>query len=235
MIPLEDCGFGVIIPAAGRGERMRGREFKIFAGLGSGTVLGLTLRAFLDLDFIRRIVIAAPPACVGRVRNEVVPPVPSVPVTVVAGGARRQDSVTAAFQCLGDCAYVIIHDAVRPLVTPAEIRRAAAAAVECGAALPGVVPRATIKVCAADGTVTATPERAGLREAQTPQVFRADIFRAGLAVVAERGLEVTDDARVAELAGAVVRVVEGSYRNIKITTPEDLALARLLLAEESAA
>lgn len=211
---------------------MHSPESKIFASLGSGTVLGMTIRAFLDLDFIRRIVVAVRPEHVERVRSEIVPPTPSVPVEVIAGGARRQDTVAAAFLRLGDCAYIIIHDGVRPLVTPAEVRRTAAAAVEYGAALPGVTPRATIKVCAADGTITATPERAGLREAQTPQIFRSDIYRAGLAVVAGRGLEVTDDAQVAELAGAPVRVVEGSYRNIKITTPEDLALARILAGGE---
>ena len=139
---------------------------------------------------------------------------------VVPGGARRQDSVLAGLRALGRCDWVLVHDGARPCVTEEVIVRGLEAARETGAAIAAVPAKDTIKAVDARGFVTATPPRESLWLVQTPQVFRYDIlwkaYEAG-------GPDVTDDASLVEAAGYRVRVFMGDYRNIKVTTPEDLA------------
>jgi 2-C-methyl-D-erythritol 4-phosphate cytidylyltransferase len=128
-----------------------------------------------------------------------------------------------------DCEIVVVHDAVRPLVSPALIDRCVAAADKDGAAAAGLPVRDTIKVVGADGRVESTPPRESLWEIQTPQAFRAALLREAHRRAGVDQIEATDDAMLVERLGEKVVVVEGEPRNIKITTPEDLIVAEALL------
>ena len=149
---------------------------------------------------------------------------------VLPGGARRQDSVRAGLEALGRCNWVAVHDGARPLVTPELIERGIAAAAETGAACCAIPVPDTVKE-AEDGRVVRTLDRSRLWLAQTPQVFRYDLL-----VDAHKRMErdVTDDAALVETMGIEVRLFEGSSRNLKVTTPEDLRLAEALLHIEPA-
>ncbi len=150
-------------------------------------------------------------------------------VSVVAGGARRQDSVKAGLEALPRCGWVLVHDGARPCVTQEIIARGLEAARATGAAIAAVPAKDTIKVVGPDQTVVETPDRGGLWLVQTPQVFRYDILCAAYAAA---DATVTDDASLVERAGHRVRVFMGAYDNIKVTTPEDLALAELFLRRQ---
>ncbi|MDL2232843.1 2-C-methyl-D-erythritol 4-phosphate cytidylyltransferase [Ruminococcaceae bacterium OttesenSCG-928-L11] len=150
---------------------------------------------------------------------------------VVAGGRERQDSVYAGIAaCAPDAAYVAIHDGARPLIAPALIENCVAAAMEYGAAAVGVPVKDTIKVMGGDGFIAATPDRATLWAIQTPQIFEAQAYRAAMENARREQRHYTDDCQLMEYAGKNVFIAEGSYENIKITTPEDIALANGILA-----
>jgi 2-C-methyl-D-erythritol 2,4-cyclodiphosphate synthase/2-C-methyl-D-erythritol 4-phosphate cytidylyltransferase len=149
------------------------------------------------------------------------------PIEVVEGGARRQDSVARAFARVGSRAdIVVIHDAARPLVSEAVIRRTIDAAAQSGAAIAALQARDTVKRADRSGTIVGTLPRDEIYLAQTPQAFRVAVLRDALAIADDA----TDEATLAERAGHPVRVVEGDPRNLKITTPEDLETAERLLA-----
>ena len=150
----------------------------------------------------------------------------SKPVLVVDGGDRRQDSVRKAFEHVqSQAAVVVIHDAARPLVTGAVIRRTVDAAFETGAAIAALRASDTVKRADASGRIVATLPRDEIFLAQTPQAFRVDVLRDALKITADA----TDEAALAEQAGHAVQLVEGDPRNLKITTPADLALAETFL------
>jgi 2-C-methyl-D-erythritol 4-phosphate cytidylyltransferase len=152
-------------------------------------------------------------------------------VMVCVGGARRQDSVRNGMAVLKDDEeWIVIHDAARPFLREDMIRRGLEAASETGAAVAAVPAKETLKMVDAAGVVIETPERSQLWVVQTPQVFRRAILKEAYRVVEE---SVTDDASLVERAGYRVCVYEGSYRNIKVTTPEDLDYAEVLAASES--
>ena len=147
---------------------------------------------------------------------------------VTAGGETRVASVRAGLTLASDdVELVAVQDGVRPLLTEDLIRRTCAAAAEHGAAIPVVPVAATIKEVSSE-TIVRTVPREGLYEAQTPQVFRTELLRRGYAELADDN--VTDDAQVVERLGERVAVVPGLVHNIKITTPEDLRLAKILLS-----
>ena len=147
---------------------------------------------------------------------------------VCTGGRRRQDSVAAGLKLLGQCEWVIIHDGARPLLTQELIMRGLEAAVETGAAVAAVPVTDTIKLAGDHQIVIETPPRSNLWAVQTPQIFRFDIIKE--AYRQAKG-DVTDDAMLVEQIGGKVKLYMGSYDNLKITTPRDLAIAELLLKE----
>ncbi len=147
---------------------------------------------------------------------------------VCIGGKRRQDSVAAGLKLLGECEWVIIHDGARPLLTQELIERGLEAARETGAAVAAVPVIDTIKLAGNDHIVIETPPRPNLWAVQTPQIFRFAIIKE--AYQQAKG-DVTDDAMLVEQTGNKVKLYMGSYDNIKITTPRDLAIAELLLKE----
>ena len=127
---------------------------------------------------------------------------------------------------------IAVHDAARPFITPEEIETVCADAEKYGAATLAVPVKDTIKVAAADGTVCATPERSTLRAIQTPQVFRLSLYKEALCLAKNAGKQYTDDCQLIEAAGGKVYLTPGDYKNIKITTPEDLLVAEAFAAEK---
>jgi 2-C-methyl-D-erythritol 4-phosphate cytidylyltransferase/2-C-methyl-D-erythritol 2,4-cyclodiphosphate synthase len=195
--------------------------------LAGRSVLERSVDAFLRCDCVTDLIVALPP--------ELMEPPPAClrgqdkPIAIVSGGERRQDSVANAFARLpAPAEIVVIHDAARPLVTPATIERAVASAARGGAAIAAVRAHDTVKRVR-DGVVMATLPRDEIFLAQTPQAFRVAVLRDALALEDD----VTDEASLAERAGHVVHVVEGDPVNLKITARADLELAERLLGSSS--
>lgn len=204
-------------------------ENKLLLPLDGIPVLARTLMALNGAELVDEIVVA--------VREEDLLPTGdlcriygvSKPVKIVRGGETRLASVLAAsLECREDAAFLAVHDGARPLADPALIDRVVALAHRTNAAAPAVPVKDTIKVIR-DNVVVSTPPREELRAIQTPQVFDAQLLRAALQAAAASGVEVTDDCSAVERLGKEVYLTEGSYENLKITTPEDLLLAEGLL------
>jgi 2-C-methyl-D-erythritol 4-phosphate cytidylyltransferase len=147
------------------------------------------------------------------------------------GGAERQDSVCNGLAKITSD-YAAVHDAARPLVTEAEIQKVIADAKQFGAALLAVKTKATIKQAQeGEALVAATPNRSLLWEAHTPQVIKTELLRKGFKNASEKKLEVTDDVSLVEFLDEDVKLTEGEYTNLKVTTPEDIAVAETILRE----
>jgi 2-C-methyl-D-erythritol 4-phosphate cytidylyltransferase / 2-C-methyl-D-erythritol 2,4-cyclodiphosphate synthase len=227
-----------IIAAGGRGRRLGAGVPKQLLELGGRPMLEWCVDAFVACDRIRDIVVVGPPEWLGE------PPacVRRQGVRLVAGGDRRQDSVANGFDAVSEAsAVVLVHDAARPFVDRDMIDRAIDAAAESGAAVVAVPATDTVKwspgtASLAHGSSSAGPrrvvertlERASVFLAQTPQAFRREVLRDAVAL-GRAGVEGTDEAALAERAGHTVRLVEGSARNMKVTTAEDLTIAEALV------
>lgn len=217
-----------IVPAAGSSRRMGG-ENKLLLNVGGMPVLVRTLLALDHARLVDEIVIATREEDLLLIGDLCKQFAISKPVKIVLGGESRQESVlAAALECNPEGRFIAVHDGARPLATPELIDRVIAFAHKTNAAAPGVPVKDTIKVVQ-DGKVISTPERDTLRAIQTPQVFDAQLLRAALQSAVENGAAVTDDCSAVELLGKEVYLTEGSYENIKITTPEDIAQAEEIL------
>ena len=217
-----------LIVAAGRGERLGSCRPKALVSLSGRPMLEWSVRALQAVASVERIVIALPPDCLGEAPAGTVP---------VVGGAVRSQSVREALGASGVGDPVIVHDAARPLASPALFSQALAELADSGAdAVIAAVPVSdTIKEVGEGGhAVTRTLERARLWAVQTPQVFRRAALESALLDASEELLAAaTDDAWLIERAGGAVRVVESSPANLKVTTSTDLKVAELLLQERS--
>ena len=216
---------GAIIVAAGEGKRM-GDIDKVFAPLGGEPILMRATRPFQECKLIDRIVVVVSGENYEKCQHLAGKGEWSKVSDICVGGKRRQDSVAAGLQKIGDCGWVAIHDGARPLVTVEMIERGLAAARKTGSAAAAVPVTDTIKVVGSDEIVYETPPRQNLRAVQTPQVFRIDIIKDAYKKLNK---DVTDDAAMVEQAGYEVKLYSGSYDNIKITTPDDLKTAGVLL------
>ncbi len=214
-----------IIVAAGRGERMGGVD-KILAPLASKPLLAWVVDAFQQCKLIDRIIVVLSEENIKQGERLVVERGWSKVSDVCAGGEKRQQSVANGLKLLKDCHWVVIHDGARPMVTEELIKEGLEAAEESGAAVAAVPVTDTIKLAADDGFVMGTPPRKSLWAVQTPQVFRFDIIKEAHSKA--KGMA-TDDAALVERLGYKIKLYMGSYDNIKITTPGDLALAEILL------
>ena len=219
---------GAVIVAAGQSQRMSGVD-KVFAELGGVPLLARVLDTFQECSAIDEIVLVLGEENLERGRELVSSHGWSKVTMICPGGERRQDSVKKGLQRLGDCRWVVIHDGARPLVAPDLIERGLAEARESGSAVAAVPVKDTIKRVSRDGWVKETPERDSLWTIQTPQVFLFDLIFQAHEEIAE---DVSDDATMVERLGHRVRIYRGSYENIKVTTPEDLALAEIILKEK---
>jgi 2-C-methyl-D-erythritol 4-phosphate cytidylyltransferase/2-C-methyl-D-erythritol 2,4-cyclodiphosphate synthase len=211
-----------ILAAGGRGLRLGHSQPKQLLEIAGRPILERSVSLLQEHPDVDEVIVALPEELVQD------PPAyllnASKPLRIVAGGARRQDSVAAAFRLVDDRAdVVVIHDAARPFATSGLIARTIAAAAESGAALAALGARDTVKQVAGD-VVQATLDRQTIFLAQTPQAFRRNVLRDALAVTGDA----TDEAALAERAGHAVRIVEGEASNIKVTTPEDLVIAEAI-------
>ena len=217
-----------ILVAAGRGERMGADRPKAFLSLGGQTLLERSARALGAAPSVGGLVAVVPAESIVEARA--VCDALAKPCDVVAGGARRQDSVRAGLAALpADFdGVVLVHDAARPLVTVELVEAVVRAAQEHGAAIPVVPVADTIKEVGG-GRVAATVARERLAAAQTPQGFRHDVLARAYERAFADGVVVTDESMAVERLGLPVACVAGSTRNRKLTTPEDLEWAERLL------
>jgi 2-C-methyl-D-erythritol 4-phosphate cytidylyltransferase len=215
---------GAVIVAAGSSKRMKGID-KVFALLEGKPILARVIDTFEKCELVDQIVVVVSEQNIDKGRKLVAEEGWTKVADVCAGGRRRQDSVAAGLSRLSNCQWVVIHDGARPLLTANLIERGVEAAAETGAAIAAIPVTDTIKLAGDDRLVMGTPPRQNLRAVQTPQVFRFDII--ARAYEQAKG-NVTDDASLVEQAGHRVRLYEGAYDNIKITTPDDLLMAEIL-------
>lgn len=221
-----------IIPAAGAGIRMGGDTPKQFLSLEGVPIFVHTLRKFTASDAIDEVYLALRSEDMDRARRDIDREHFAKPVRVVAGGASRQETVARALAVLpGTTEIVVVHDAVRPFVETETIRRVVEAARTEGAAILGIPSVDTIKQVERQ-TILGTIPRERIVLAQTPQAFRHSIIKEAFARAAADGFAGTDESSLVERMGQTVVVLMGSDRNIKITKPSDLPLARLYVAQE---
>ncbi len=216
----------VVVTAAGQSRRMGGGN-KLLLPLRGIPILVWTLRLFQDLPYVREIAVSAPAGQEDLYRQLFREHGLDRVGAVVTGGDQRQDSIHEALRALHlqPEDQVAVHDGARPLVAWGLVERLCQGLEGWDGAIPGVPVKDTIKRVDPSGLVLQTLVRAELMAVQTPQVFRAQVLLGAYREALERGYLGTDDASLVEWAGGRVRVLEGDYRNLKITTAEDLALA----------
>lgn len=229
-------GVSAVIPAAGRGERFGRGSNKVFTPVADKPLLAYTLEAFEQCELVDYIVLV-----VGEHEIEYAREIAEVHnigklKTVAAGGGHRQESVERGLLALDpETHIVIVHDGARPLVRQETIRTAIEAATEMGAAVAAVPVIDTIKSAGADNLVSATLDRNSLFSIQTPQAFEKGLLIRAYRQAGEDGYLGTDDASLVERMGHPVKLVQGSYDNIKVTTPLDLELVEMRLGRRMAA
>jgi len=221
---------GAIIAAAGSSRRMGGVD-KIFAPLGGKPLLAWSGDTCQRCDLIQQVVITLSNSSLEQGRKLMKERGWSK-ASICLGGAQRQDSVREGLHLMKDCDWVLIHDGARPFLTVDLIRRGLEAARETGAAIAAVPVKDTIKLADDTGLVAETPQRDRLWTAQTPQIFKFDIITEAYNKLTT---EVTDDAAAVERLGCKVKLYMGAYNNIKVATPEDLALAEAIVQETQSA
>ena len=242
---MSDAKVVALVPAAGLGVRMAGGKSaqgaappKQLLELDGVPILFLTLRRLAGCVRLERFIVAVRPADRADVEARLKKEAYAAKVTVVEGGESRQDSVANALKAVpAGAELVLVHDAVRPFVDPALIERVLDAAAQTGAAIVGIPATDTIKQVDPGGTshgprIASTIPRERIVLAQTPQVFRAELLLQAFERAAADGFHGSDEAVLVERLGHPVTVVMSSWRNIKITQPADLDLARFLLALE---
>ena len=219
---------GAVIVAAGRAERMEGAE-KLFAEIGGVPLIGRVIELFQKSEVIDEIVVVMSKENLEHGRELAEGHGWSKISHFCPGGTRRQDSVNEGIKKLTDCKWVVIHDGARSMLPADIIEQTITEARETGAAITAVLVKDTIKVASPERFVESTLQRDTLWAVQTPQVFSFDLIWRAHEEISE---DVSDDAMMVEKLGHRVKLYMGSYDNIKITTPEDLALAELILRNQ---
>jgi 2-C-methyl-D-erythritol 4-phosphate cytidylyltransferase len=220
-----------VVPAAGCGSRMGSDVKKQFLALAGAPILGYVLRILEASELVQAIVVAVGEGEEEYCRRAVIDKLGLKKITaVVQGGKERQDSVYSGLLALApDTDIVVIHDGVRPLLSAENLEMVVGAALAFGAATCAVPVKDTVKLAREDGFVAETLPRNRLWLTQTPQAFRYGVILDAHRRAHKEIFRATDDAALVERMGMAVKLVDGSYRNIKITTPEDLIVASALL------
>lgn len=221
-----------IVLAAGQGKRMKSKIQKQFLLLKGKPILYYSISCFEKSSEIDDIIIVTGAESIEYVKKEIVEAFGFQKVkAVVAGGKERYDSVYEGLKACKNCDYVFVHDGARPFVTEEMINRGKKAVIACGTCVLGMPSKDTVKIIDENGFVESTPKREKVWNVQTPQIFSyPDIYKAYQEAKKQGMQGITDDAMVMEQYGALkVRLEEGSYENIKITTPEDILLAEKIL------
>ena len=225
-----------IVLAAGRGKRMQSDVAKQYLLVRNKPVLYYSLKTFQD-SLVDEIILVTAESEIAYCKDEIVEKYAFSKVSqIVVGGKERYHSVHNGLKACKDTDIVLIHDGARPFVDDAIIARNINMVKEYGACVTGMPVKDTIKIADAEGFVQETPRRDLIWAIQTPQTFRYDLIRNAYDTFLNneeancKSYNVTDDAMVAELFGGLkVKLVEGSYNNVKITTPEDMVLAEAIL------
>lgn len=221
-----------IIVAAGSGKRMGKSMNKVFLDLDGYPVLFHSIRAFQEHPAVDEIILVLKAEEIDHYQQEFSGFGFDKVRRIVAGGAERMDSVSQGLGALDPTSeLVLIHDGARPLVSAQLISEGIAQARRYGAACPGVTPKDTIKRVDDEGLIAAELPRDELRALQTPQVFASSVLKSLMAQALARGEVFTDDTSLVVQAGLPVKIYQGSYDNLKITTAEDLESARILIME----
>lgn len=222
--------WGAIILGGGSGQRMGAKCNKVLLPIAGKSMIVRSVEAFVPL--VEQVVVVS--------REEDIPVMASelaqngLEALMVSGGATRQESVWRGLQTLsGQCSGVLVHDGARCLVTADVIQRCMASVEKCGTGVAAVPVTDTIKTVSDANIALDTPNRASLRAVQTPQGFKVDLLRRAHEQAQRDGFLGTDDASLVERLGVPVQLTEGSRRNIKLTTPEDLLMAEAFFAEQA--
>lgn len=220
-----------IIVAAGNSTRMKNTENKQFVEILGKPVLAYTLEAFEECDLVSQIIIVTKEEDIVYCNNAIVEEYGFTKVKkIIAGGEERQQSVYNGLKEVEqDADIVVIHDGARPLVDAEDIEKSIFECIESKAVVIGVKIKDTIKMVDQNGFVVETPDRQNLWIAQTPQTFDYKIILKAHEIAKQEGLMGTDDAVLVERLGYKVKVVEGKYENIKITTEDDLKIVEAFL------
>ena len=229
---MGECRNTAIVLAAGQGKRMHSKIQKQFMELDGMPVLCYSLRCFQESPLIQDIILVTGEDALSYCKEEIVKKYGFTKVSnVIAGGKERYDSVYAGLCACKDCRYVLIHDGARPFITEEIIERGLEKVKETGACVVGMPSKDTIKLSDAEGYVKETPDRKCVWTIQTPQIFSYALIREAHDSIRKKDMsKITDDAMVIEQeTGVKVALAEGSYQNIKITTPEDLYIAEAFL------
>lgn len=221
----------VVICAAGVGKRMNSKVAKQYIELDGKPILAHTVNTFEKSDDIDEIVIVTGAEDIDYVKKNIIEKYGYKKVkSVESGGAERQNSVYNGLKALSeDTDIVLIHDGVRPFVSENDIHNIIEETKVYKACVLGVKVKDTIKVCDRNGYIKSTPDRAALWAAHTPQTFEYKLIKKAYKQAFEDGIMGTDDSMLVERIGVKVKMVEGSYYNIKITTPEDLITGENIL------
>ena len=227
----------VIVPAAGAGRRMGLGKNKAFITIRDIPLLILCMKMLAETRMIRRVIVVTRAAEIRETETMLQKYqsrcFPDIDWQVTVGGKERQDSVANGLALITDTeGYVAVHDGARPFAGTEVFARTFAKAKEYGAAIAAVSLKDTVKVVDSRGVVVSTPDRSSLCAVQTPQIFEVNVLRRGYDFLKEHPFAVTDDASLVEASGHSVAVAEGSYENIKVTTPEDLLLAEKILEKQ---
>ncbi len=229
-VKARKAGVTAVIVAAGSSRRM-GAD-KLFLDIAGVPVLVRTLLQFQNCDSITEIIVVTREDKLDEVADYCKQYGITKAAKIVLGGKERiESSAAGVFEADRHSEYIAISDGARPFITPALIDSTVEAARKFGAAAPAVPVKDTIK-SAENGVVTGTPDRSKLFAIQTPQVFQADLIKGALTKAMREQIPVTDDCSAVEAMGHPVHLVDGDYRNMKITTQEDLVISEAFLAKE---
>ncbi|HHV83369.1 MAG TPA: 2-C-methyl-D-erythritol 4-phosphate cytidylyltransferase [Tepidanaerobacter syntrophicus] len=220
-----------VIAAGGQGKRMNSNVSKQFLTIKGHPILYYTLNKFEKMKILNEIILVVPPADVKYTKEQIIKKYGFKKTIIVEGGKERQDSVYNGLKALPkDADIVVIHDGVRPFIPVKIIENSIEAAAECDAVGVAVPVKDTIKVVDDKSVVKTTPDRKALWAIQTPQTFKYDVIMKAYEKAMEDGFYGTDDTVLVERMGLPVKIIEGSYENIKITTPEDIIFAEAFVS-----
>ncbi len=221
----------VIIVAAGNGKRMKSAIAKQYLDLKGRSILSYTIDKFEESPVVNEIILVTGKDEIEYVKTEIIDRYGFTKVkSIVEGGSERQYSVENGLNNVSDdCDIVMIHDGVRPFIEGNSIATLVEDTAKFGACVMGVFVKDTIKLCDENGFVVDTPDRNLLWHAQTPQCFKYDIIKKAYQKAREDNYLGTDDSMLVERTGQKIKMIEGSYDNIKITTPEDLYVGERVL------
>ena len=221
-----------IVLAAGQGKRMHSKVQKQFLEIRQKPVVYYSLHCFQESPRIQEIILVTSKEMIPYCEKEIVEKYGFGKVTrIVEGGKERYDSVYAGLKACKDTDFVFIHDGARPFITVEMVERGYQAVVKTGACVLGMPSKDTVKLADEEGYIKETPDRKIVWNVQTPQIFSYKLICTAYESIQQKDMSnVTDDAMVVEQeTGTRILLVEGSYQNIKITTPEDLAVAEAFL------